>query len=51
MSCIVFFIYLDKPMHSSKVLNDLIKRIKGVYIPGSQRDSDQLLMHNSKFDL
>ena len=39
-------------MHSTKVLNDLLKRIKGVYIPGSSnRDSDQLLLHNSKFDL
>lgn len=38
-------------MHETMVLNDLLKRIKGVYIPGSnQRDSDQLL-HNSKFDL
>ena len=46
-----FFIYLDQPMHETMVLNDLLKRIKGVYIPGSnQRDSDQLL-HNSKYDL
>jgi hypothetical protein len=51
LGSICFFIYLDQNMHQTMVLNDLIKRIKGVYIPGSnQRDSDQLL-HNSKFDL
>ena len=51
VASICFFIYLDQNMHETMVLNDLLKRMKGVYIPGSnQRDSDQLL-HNSKFDL
>lgn len=52
LASICFHIYLDHPMHTSGVLNDLLKRMRGVYIPGSrERDSDQLLLHNSKFDL
>lgn len=51
LASIIFFIYLDNNLHKSMILNDLLKRIKHVYIPSKQRDSDKLFFQNSKFDL
>lgn len=56
LASLVFFIFMDKNMRKRKVLNDLIKTMKSIYLPDKSknresdliRTSDTLIDHGTK---
>ena len=48
LGSLIFIVYFIPEMRQSSFLNDLMKRVKTVYIPTKHRDSDQL---TGEFDM
>ena len=48
LGSLIFMIYFIPEIRNSSFLNDLMKRVKTVYIPTKHRDSDQL---TGEFDM
>lgn len=45
MACLIFHLFTDRALRKRNVLNDLLKRLRDIYIPGrlkKNRDSDML---------